>query len=1186
MILIAASMMSAFAAWSQSDFGSDSGLSSGLTVSDAGSDWTADGTVLTASATTTYTANTASCGDNSSTSTTSTSTLTITNDSGYSANLIFSVGTTNSGTVSYSGSASSDGTVTLANGGSIKITGTSVSDVSATTTCSFSVSITSFAVATPYNVEFSGDMTATQDGEDIAIGEVVALQGLTIATLTANETNDDGETFLYWCVNGKAVSSSTTYDWTVVGSETSTTSVYPYYGNAEELYYSGDDICFDDLQAALDSSSVVTVIANVTLLEDTEYTVPVGTTLLVPRTSDDTGSLVTVTSHVTIPKIPYVEMTVPSGTTIDVYGTLIVSSRYGTDQNKDMGFQIGEYGEIVIEDGGNINIKSGALLNCYGTISGDGMVTAESGSDVYELLQIADFRGGSATSSIYNTVFPMTTYYIQNIQSDFKIVAGAECHAYWYLYVNSTGYTGEILYIDNSTSAESMFHLMDGYVIRSHIPYDGTSDSDKIVMDLYGTMNSGSLTITQTVIFYSVYFKSSTKDLPILGNMCLKVADGSVFNMNHSYKLLPGAEILIDEGGTLNINSSGSLYLYHDDDYDDLYSYGGYARRTYYSRDVLGASTYSRWSTGGITINGLLNVDGGAFYTSTNPGVISGTGVISYANDASTTSSTGTTITEYYNNSDYAYPSFFKANLLGSDGEYFTPSNSTVYKGTEDGAWYEKNGTIAAVENTTAEVDDGQIAVDVVITPQYSVADATFVSGSITFDSDDMTVNSVDCADGVTYSTTDSPMCFTATGVDFVADEAYTLATIVFDVDEDYSSTVEVSALVDGYWAFGDYNISVYASRSYTLYRTYYITYDQEVQDDWITSYTIASDDITLPVLEAKNGAEFLGWSEGDGTEPVSTIDVSEVASDLTLTAVWDMEEYTITYSESVDDDAVTSFVETDSTITLPVLENTEEYDFDGWYVTDDETQTIITTIEPSTAQDYSLTAKWSAITVEPDAGTGGTTSGTTDETDSTTEGTGDYVSDGDTIEVDVATDGESEETVALAVSIITNETGTVGESSSSDETESAGYNALAEDTQMIVLSVVVEDADEFEAPSETATTNSDGDTFVEGYYYNGEPMYYSSLYQAYVYIFDEEEGFDASLVTVGEAIVLEYDGDIYGDGEVTAFDVTRIYRLAMGDWSDGYDVVDMQSRLEADVNGDGKVDVNDALYVLQSLWD
>ena len=78
-------------------------------------------------------------------------------------------------------------------------------------------------------------------------------------------------------------------------------------------------------------------------------------------------------------------------------------------------FPTGPVGMLDLSRGGTINLKSGGKLYAWGyvkgqdmdqgnntTASGVGTIVAESGSEVWEDYQVGEWRGGTASSTIYN----------------------------------------------------------------------------------------------------------------------------------------------------------------------------------------------------------------------------------------------------------------------------------------------------------------------------------------------------------------------------------------------------------------------------------------------------------------------------------------------------------------------------------------------------------------------------------------------------------------------------------------------------------------------------------------------------------------------------------------------------------------------------------------------------------------
>lgn len=116
-------------------------------------------------------------------------------------------------------------------------------------------------------------------------------------------------------------------------------------------------------------------------------------------------------------------------------------------------------------------------------------------------------------------------------------------------------------------------------------------------------------------------------------------------------------------------------------------------------------------------------------------------------------------------------------------------------------------------------------------------------------------------------------------------------------------------------------------------------------------------------------------------------------------------------------------------------------------------------------------------------------------------------------------------------------------------------------------------------------------------YEYDSNAMFYSGEYstagsQVYVYVVPNEVTTEGALPklqinkAVDPCIELAYDGDANLDGNINSTDAVLTYALYGGIWAnDVFAKVDMQMRLEADVNGDGTVDTSDALAILQSIW-
>ena len=102
-----------------------------------------------------------------------------------------------------------------------------------------------------------------------------------------------------------------------------------------------------------------------------------------------------------------------------------------------------------------------------------------------------------------------------------------------------------------------------------------------------------------------------------------------------------------------------------------------------------------------------------------------------------------------------------------------------------------------------------------------------------------------------------------------------------------------------------------------------------------------------------------------------------------------------------------------------------------------------------------------------------------------------------------------------------------------------------------------------------------------DAFFYEDNAMYWSEKYGAYAYFVDEDVTDVDVLRTVtlktGSNDEVAYDGDVNQNGYTTMQDAEFVSRIYNNEYLDGFGVLDMLMRLEADVNGDGVVDLSDA---------
>ena len=97
------------------------------------------------------------------------------------------------------------------------------------------------------------------------------------------------------------------------------------------------------------------------------------------------------------------------------------------------------------------------------------------------------------------------------------------------------------------------------------------------------------------------------------------------------------------------------------------------------------------------------------------------------------------------------------------------------------------------------------------------------------------------------------------------------------------------------------------------------------------TTQTVAIGDApTTPTAPTKTGYTFQGWSLTDGGAVV-TVEDQTITKDTTFYAVWDINEYTVTFNDYDGTFLGTDTVEHGSTAEAPVTPSRTGYTFDGW---------------------------------------------------------------------------------------------------------------------------------------------------------------------------------------------------------------------------------------------------------------
>jgi len=576
-----------------------------------------------------------------------TTTITVTNTSGSTATISFNYSVSN-----HDSSVSTIDDLAGANSGSYSVLLTAgatktftmcskrfTSNTTATATLS-SFIVEAVAASSNVTINYNNLGSVTVEGEAAASGSVHSVDTSTGAILVA--TADSDAKFLAWINAETNAVITTAASYTCIPTEDiSIKAVFASAASQPCFWGGGKAYLFEELS---DATAYATSAADKTIVLAHDgtfttggYTIPSGVTMLIPY--NDANTLCTtspaVTNDALVAPTAYRTLTMAKGAYIIVNGGLSVSGTQNAAYPLN-GQVTGAVGVIYMNDDSNITVNADAALYAWGYVAGTGTITIKSGGSVYEDFQVRDYRGGEVTSTLAKSngsnvttwhIFPMSQYYVQNVQVPMTLEAGAIEKCYFSVTASLMGNKSETI---DFIGENSMFQISSGYITKD---YDETKD--RLIIDVHGNLevNSFSIEIQVKFLSSSITINSSNYDLPLNSNITINLHDKSVVDLNQSLMLLPGSIINIGENTTLNVNSGKRLIVYDQDQWglycSDLqkavvplaYVFNGekgaapaYTRTT---EDLVDAQ---------ILVNGTLDAKDGYLYTTEGGGSICSSG--------------------------------------------------------------------------------------------------------------------------------------------------------------------------------------------------------------------------------------------------------------------------------------------------------------------------------------------------------------------------------------------------------------------------------------------------------------------------------------------------------------------------------------------------------------------------------
>lgn len=680
---------------------------------DAVDAWSANGTSIIGAATSTG----GTCSDTS-----HNSTLTITNKKSTTATLSFDYTIElNNGTIKVDGKVPADSTFSkeLAANESVKVYIKSGSTSAAT-----KITLTNVVLVSEVNATatFVPAENGTYKVDENPITEEYSKTQSSITAYQVEATPAEGYRFMGWydVDSGKCISTDAK---TALYFDSNRTITARFASRAAALFETGGQP-FDDLGDAV-SYAQANGQSRIILATDGSisgtYTIPAGITLLIPF--DDAGTLYTdapAAIRTTPASKPFRTLTMSKGTSITVNGAISLGGRYFAAGGGQQGRPVGDYGYIKMADNSSITVKNGGKLYAWGFISGSGSVLAESGATVYEFYQIADFRGGSASSNMRHKVFPFSQYFVQNIEVPLTLNAGANEQVYSGVYAMKTTYTTAINFIGDT----GMFKVESGSFTKD---YD--EKTDRLVFTVNGVAELNTLSLKLA----GMKVDSASYVLPITNNITINIQSGNVM-INQDAALLAGVEVNIAEGAGLTVADGKNIYFYDSDEWNsDNFVWGpckfksvAYAPGKAYNRsnnDLVDAK---------MDVNGSVTAIGAIYTTKGGADICSSNKTGKYVQQGAPGKDSNTYQYKTNDNKEVIIP-ITAAKLHNADGTYTETANASAGQTipyctcpTCDGKWLKDFAAIINSDGTHMDYPTLQKAVDA-YKPDDSTAPTNYI---------------------------------------------------------------------------------------------------------------------------------------------------------------------------------------------------------------------------------------------------------------------------------------------------------------------------------------------------------------------------------------------------------------------------------------------------------------------------
>lgn len=375
------------------------------------------------------------------------------------------------------------------------------------------------------------------------------------------------------------------------------------------------------------------------------------------------------------PKL-FTNLTIKQNITVIVNGKIEIGANRGQEQPL-VNLISTAYSQITL----NGKLLVNGTIWIAGKIIGDGEITLNANSTLYEPFTLIDWRGGTNANGVYNKgkVAPFANYRLRNNECRTIINYGSNYTGYASIHATKSWHsadyrfigTGAILelkdsnskvikYLDKTDILEIPGQNSAGEVINQE--YNGgykPKTIAKMVFELYGNVldNASALKVG------SISLDTGKVLFPIGYSSRLVIKSGAIFTVTQKYKLLPGSEVEIEPDAKVNL--TGQLVIYNE------WNDHGYGSGIWYYPHEL--------SRAHLVNNGTIN----------STGIINGI-IDSTNNNSNIVIGTNGSVTSYEGYADgfALFPKWHETHkktlaLSDANGNIFDPNSTYIYDGTK-----------------------------------------------------------------------------------------------------------------------------------------------------------------------------------------------------------------------------------------------------------------------------------------------------------------------------------------------------------------------------------------------------------------------------------------------------------------------------------------------------------------------